>query len=72
MPGVTSTRPVSSPTSVNTRRLRDLMALIAMTVGALLVVWAAFATDPRAGWAVLGVLLISAGVVAGIDRTAVR
>lgn len=48
------------------------MALLSIALGGLLVTAAGFAADARAGWAVLGLLLLAAGVIAGIDRTPVR
>lgn len=71
MRGVTSPPPALPP-SIRSRRLRDLMALLCIAMGALLVIAAAFAADPRAGCAAVGVLLLAAGVAAGIDRTPVR
>jgi hypothetical protein len=47
---------------------RDVAAFIVMAAGALMVLLCSFAFDPLLGFAVLGVLCMAAGAIAGTHR----
>jgi hypothetical protein len=49
------------------RRVQDWIALLCLIGGAVLLLGVGFAWQPLAGFAVLGALLVSVGVYAGLE-----
>lgn len=73
MPGV-STLPAPDTTISTTEetvapRPRDVVALVLMMIGLGLTISAAFLTDTRLGIAWTGLVLLTIGLIAGLDRS---
>lgn len=54
---------------VDTRLVRDLLALLLIVAGAVGLVTVAFLTDERLGWATVFGSALTAGVLLGLNRT---